>query len=73
MAEKSEGAGLAGAVIGGGAALLLSGSLLPLAGKGKGIFNLAKLSGSAMDSAKIEAGKIMAEIERNIKDWKKKK
>lgn len=91
MADKSEGAALAGAVVGGGAALLLSGPLLPLAGigylwadyaaersikeqiEGKGIFNLAKLSGSAMDSAKIEAGKIMAEIERNIKDRKKKK
>lgn len=40
--------------------------------EGAGIFNLAKLSSSEMDKAKIEAGKIMGEIERNIKNKSKK-
>ena len=34
--------------------------------EGAGIFNLAKLSGAEMDKARIDAGKIMAEIERRI-------
>ena len=40
--------------------------------EGAGIFNLAKLSDSEMDKAKIEAGKIMAKIERNIKEKQEK-
>ena len=39
--------------------------------EGAGLFNLAKLSDAEMDKAKIEAGKIMAEIERNIKQKQK--
>ena len=35
--------------------------------EGAGIFNTAKLSSSEMDKAKIEAGKIIAEIEQRIK------
>ncbi|MBQ6419227.1 MAG: hypothetical protein IJJ91_11220, partial [Synergistaceae bacterium] len=90
MAEKSGGASAGLAVLGGVAAIALSGPLLPLVGigylwgnliddysikeqiEGAGIFNLAKLSDSEMDKAKIEAGKIMAKIERNIKEKQEK-
>ena len=89
MAEKS---GLAtdAAIVGGAAALVFSGPLLPIVGlaylwgdwnteysikeqiEGVGIFNLAKLSDSQMDKAKMEAGRIMGEIEANVKSRREK-